>query len=112
MQRTRDEEDEMAVGMLMAGEGVTAETYKQVTEEMFGNYPMREDQAPEGLILHTAGQGEQGFYIYDVWESKEHFQRFVETKLGPAMAAMGGGGGARPEPQFFPVEVLVAGPAG
>ncbi|HZR95055.1 MAG TPA: hypothetical protein VFA56_05135, partial [Gaiellaceae bacterium] len=74
----------MAVGMLLAGEGVTEDIYRQATEKMFGGYPMREDQSPDGLILHTAGQGEQGWYVYDVWESQEHFQRFVESKLGPA----------------------------
>jgi hypothetical protein len=68
---------------------------------------------PEGLIVHTAGFGEDGtFRIYDVWESKEHFQRFVESKLGPAMEASGGeAAGGQLEPQFFPVEVLVKGPA-
>ena len=101
----------MAVGMLLAGEGVTEDSYKQLTEAMFGNYPMREDQAADGLLLHTAGQSEQGWYIYDVWESPEHHQRFVADKLGPAMESTGAGGGAQPQPQFFPVSTLVKGPA-
>ncbi len=29
----------MAVGMLLAGEGITEESYRQLTEAMFGNYP-------------------------------------------------------------------------
>ncbi len=99
----------MAVGMLLAGEAVTEETYRQVTEKMFGSYPMPEDQSPDGLILHTAGQGDQGWYVYDIWESKEHFQRFVESKLGPALQEIGAGGASRPEPQFFPIETLVKG---
>jgi len=101
----------MAVGMLLAGEGITAESYKQLTEAMFGSYPMREDQAPEGLILHTAGASDQGWYIYDVWDSQERFQRFVEKQLGPAIEATGAGGGAQPQPQFFPIETLVNGPS-
>ena len=101
----------MAVGMLLAGEAVTKDTYVQVTESMFGNYPMREDQAAEGLLLHTAGQSPDGWYVYDVWESPEHFQRFVESTLGPALEALGADGGPRPEPQFFPIETLVKGPA-
>jgi len=99
----------MAVGMLLAGEAVTKDTYVQLTEKMFGSYPMREEQSPDGLLVHTAGQGEQGWYVYDVWESKEHFQRFVESKLGPALQEVGADG--RPEPQFFPIETLVKGPA-
>ena len=72
----------MSVGMLLAGEGVTKDSYTQVTEKMFGTYPMREEQSPEGLVLHTAGQSDQGWYIYDIWESQERFQRFVESQLG------------------------------
>ena len=102
----------MAVGMLLAGEGVTKDSYTQVTEKMFGTYPMRDEQSPEGLVLHTAGQSDQGWYIYDIWESQEHFQRFVESKLGPALQEIGAGGGSsRPEPQFFPIETLVKGQA-
>ena len=64
---------------------------------------MRADEAPEGMILHSAGQGEQGFYVYDVWESREAFDRFMEEKLGPAMAeAMGGPPPEGGAPQFFP----------
>lgn len=99
----------MAVGMLLAGEAITSDSYKHLTEAMFGAYPMPESEAPEGLILHTAGESDQGWYVYDVWESKEAFQRFADDQLGPAMASAGASG--RPEPQFFPIETLVKGPA-
>jgi hypothetical protein len=101
----------MAVGMLLAGEPVTRDTYAQLTEKMFGSYPMREDQSPEGLLLHTAGQSDQGWYIYDVWESQDHFQRFVEGKLRPAIDELGIEGGDQLQPQFFPIETIVKGPA-
>jgi hypothetical protein len=101
----------MAVGMLLAGGGVSADMYRRVTERMFGNFPMQENQSPEGLILHTAGESDQGFYVYDVWESKEHFERFVESQLGPALGEVDSGGGARPEPQFFGIDYLVKGTA-
>src|SRR5262245_20295599 len=99
---------EMAVGILMAAPEFTRQVYNDVTARKFGHpAPMREDEAPEGLILHSAGQGEQGFYVYDIWESREAFGRFMEEKLGPAIAEVMGGpppeGGA---PQFFPIEVL------
>ena len=103
----------MAVGMLLAGEGVTRDAYVQVTEKMFGNFPMRSEQAPEGLILHTAGTTPEGFYIYDVWESREHFERFNEELVGPAMREILAGAelaGPPAEPQYFEIEVL-AGPA-
>jgi hypothetical protein len=101
----------MAVGMLLAGEAVTKDTYTQLTEKMFGNYPMREDQSPDGLIVHTAGQADTGWYVYDLWESQEKFQQFVDSKLGPALAELGIGVDNPPKPQFFPIETLVKGPA-
>jgi hypothetical protein len=105
---TNCREVEMAVGVLAAAPEFTRQVYDNITERMFGHSPMRADEAPQGLILHSAGQGEQGFYVYDVWESREDFERFMEERLGPAMAEVMGGpppeGGA---PQFFPIDVLV-----
>lgn len=101
----------MAVGMLLAGEGVTRDAYVHLTEKMFANYPMQEDQSPEGLIVHTAGQSPQGWYIYDLWESREHFERFLEGKLMPATQELGLDAEASPQPQYFDIEVLVKGPS-
>jgi hypothetical protein len=97
------------VAMLLSGEAVTRESYEQLTQKMFGTFPMPADQAPEGLIVHTAGPSERGWYVYDVWRSKEDFQRFAEQKLGPAVQELTGGEGPRPEPQFFEIETLVSG---
>jgi hypothetical protein len=72
----------MAVGVLTAAPEFTKQIYDDVTEKMFGHAsPIREDEAPEGLIVHSAGQGEQGYYVYDIWESGEAFERFMEEKL-------------------------------
>src|SRR2546423_11143092 len=101
----------MAVGMLLGGEGVTRELYEQLTQKMFGNHPMRPDQAPEGLIIHTAGPSEQGWYVYDVWESKEAFQRFAEEKLGPAGQGVTGGESAGPGAPCFGTPTPVNAPA-
>jgi hypothetical protein len=99
----------LAVGMLLAGEGITRDAYVQITEKMFGNYPMRPEQSPEGLIVHTAGQTPDGWYIYDLWESREQFQRFLDQNVAPAMQELGVGGDGGPEPQFFDIETLVKG---
>ncbi len=99
----------MAVGVLSAAPEFTKQIYDDVTEKMFGHAsPMREDEAPEGLILHSAGQGEQGYYVYDVWESREAFERFMEEKLGPALGeVMGGPPPESGAPQYFPIDVLI-----
>jgi hypothetical protein len=97
----------MAVGMLISGEGVTLDTYRRLTEAMFGNYPMTKEQSPDGLIVHTAGNSPQGFYIYDIWESKEHFQRFAENQLATAGQEIGLEESF--EPMFFDIDVMVEG---
>ena len=45
------------------------------------------DSAPDGLIAHTAGfDKEKGvFRIFDVWESREAGQRFLDEKLNPIL---------------------------
>src|SRR2546423_1014775 len=48
----------MAVGILTAAPEFTKQIYDDVTEKMFGHpSPMRAEEAPEGLILHSAGLG-------------------------------------------------------
>ena len=102
----------MAVGMLLAGESVTRDAYRGVTEKMFGTFPMREEDSPEGLILHTAGESAEGFYVYDVWESQAHFERFLESRLSHLLAeASAPERATRPGPQFYPIETMVKGPA-
>ncbi len=96
----------MAVGMLMNLPGVTQAQYEQVNQNLWGRSSMEPEDAPDGLIVHTAGATPDGWYVYDIWESKEHFQRFAEGKLGEATQAVAGGqmGG---EPQFFEIHSLV-----
>lgn len=97
----------MAVGMLLAAPEFTKQVYDNISEKLFGHSPMRADEAPEGLIMHSAGQSEQGHYAYDVWESREAFERFMEERLGPAMAEVMGGPPPEGGAQFFPIDVLV-----
>ena len=45
---------------------------------------------PDGLIFHSAGELEGVFQVFNIWESREHFDRFREERLIPAMKeAMG-----------------------
>ena len=44
---------------------------------------------PEGVIFHSVGFGEDGtFRIYDVWESREHLDRFLNERLMPLHLAL------------------------
>jgi hypothetical protein len=45
------------------------------------------DETPEGAILHTAGFDDEAgvFRIFDVWESREHAERFMKERLQPIL---------------------------
>lgn len=43
---------------------------------------------PSGLIVHTVVKVEGQLRIIDVWESQEDFDKFSESRLGPAFAAV------------------------
>jgi hypothetical protein len=46
-------------------------------------------QDPEGLILHTSSEKDDGtMRIVDVWESKEAYERFEQETLMPAIGSM------------------------
>ena len=50
------------------------------------------DDPPDGVIIHTAGfTGDGGFRIFDVWESREHLQRFLEDRLMPIVQELTAG---------------------
>ena len=93
----------MAVGVLVPLPGVTQEIYEHVNRELFGHYPHEPGDGVPGLILHSAGPADDGWYVYDIWESAEEFKQFAESRIGPAMQSVLGGDAQGPEPQFFDV---------
>jgi hypothetical protein len=69
----------MAVLVIQDFEATTDE-YDQVNAKLG-------DDTPEGGILHSAVDlGGGKMRAVDVWESAEHYQRFVQDKLIPAIA--------------------------
>ena len=57
-------------------------------------------EAPEGLIVHTAGWDEEPgvFRILDVWESREQAQRFIDERLMPIVNELLAGRDDAPPP--------------
>jgi len=97
----------MAIGVLQMMPGGTQEQYEQIGEKMFGSRSSEfsASDAPDGLIMHSAGPRDDGWYVYDIWESEEKLQRFVQERLMPAAQELGA-----PEPtppQIFPIYNLV-----
>lgn len=70
----------MAVGVINRfPEGMGADQYDAVREKMdIQNDP------PEGMIFHSAGELEGRFQVFNVWERAENHERFVADRLRPA----------------------------
>lgn len=89
----------MPAGFVIDLEGMTSAIYDGVNEAT--NFPA---EVPDGLISHVAGPVEGGFRVVDVWESPEHYDRFVQEKLGPALGQVEGADAVSPpKVQEFPI---------
>ena len=74
----------MAWVLIQKSTEATWDDYERVAREVG-------DDAPEGLIYHAAGEAEGGrWQMVDIWESEEHYNRFRDERLMPAVErAMG-----------------------
>src|SRR5439155_25147426 len=63
---------EGAVAVLVEWEGVTAEQY----DEMINRMSVADVSLP-GSLFHVAGPTENGWRVFDVWESPEVLERFT-----------------------------------
>ena len=88
----------MAVTLIIELDGVTAEQYDAVMQNL--GLADGSQSWPEGAIAHYAGPAEGGWCVVDVWESREHFDRFAEERLGPATSQAGV---PVPQPREVPV---------
>ncbi len=93
----------MAVGMLFEMPGGTQQGYDDLNREMFGS--SQPGELPDGLIFHCGGPTAGGWRVFDVWESREAFQRFAQAQLMPAAQKLGLG--QMGEPDFFPIHNMM-----
>jgi hypothetical protein len=70
----------MAVGLRLGFSQLTLDDYDKVCEAL--NFP---GDWPEGLKAHSSHETDGKLVVNDVWESREHFDRFVQERLGPSM---------------------------
>jgi hypothetical protein len=88
-------------------EGVTIEMLEEVDAEMGAT-----TNPPVGMIVHTAYADGDRMRVVDVWESKEAFQEFGQSRLGPAIAKVSGAHGltpSAPETTMIEVQQLIRG---
>lgn len=80
----------MAIVLVHEGPTVTRENYDKTVEKLTGKTKMESlsDWPVDGILVHCAGEGPNGFRVVDVWESQEAVDAFGE-KLGPVLAEVG-----------------------
>ena len=95
----------MAVVLVHQGPSLTQERYEEVVRKLTGKSRMETpgDWPVEGLLVHAAGQGPNGFRVVDVWESEDAAQRFGEV-LGPLLQE----GGITEQPDLYPAHTFVS----
>jgi hypothetical protein len=91
----------MATGVKIDAPGQTVDSYREMNRKMFGGNDAP-DTPPQGLILHTAGEVGGALRIFDVWETREDFERFVEEFVRPVMGDVEG-----PEPEIYELASVV-----
>jgi hypothetical protein len=88
----------MAVGLRLGFSENTLKDYDDVCEAL--NFPA---EWPDGLIAHSSHEADGRLVVNDVWESRQHFDRFVEQRL---QAAIGQSLGDRArEPQIVETQL-------
>jgi quinol monooxygenase YgiN len=80
------------------------EIYESVNENAFGS---KQPQMIDGLIVHTAGEGPDGFCVVDVWESREAFDTFMNERIMPAVEELGIQGDESMAPQIIDVTTIL-----
>lgn len=56
---------------------------------------------PDGLLVHTAGFDGDTFRILEVWESKDHQERFLQEILMPAINSTADQGASEPDTRDY-----------
>lgn len=93
----------MAIVMMQEMTEASVEQYDQIAAKL-----NPDENPPEGLIVHAAGQREGGgMRIVDVWESEDAYNRFREQRLGPVVREVIGEQAGPPEHETFEVHHLV-----
>ena len=85
---------------------LTQEKYEEVVRRLTNGKSRFEEPSDlpfEGLLVHMAGQGSNGFCVVDIGESEDAVRRFRET-ISPIAQAVG----IEEPPEFFPAHTFVS----
>lgn len=79
--------------------GMTSGQYDKVDKELVASGKNK----PKGRLYHAAAPKAGGWFVVDVWESREHLDRFAQT----LMPVLQKNGVTQPQPQVYPVHNII-----
>jgi len=82
----------MAVGLRLDFQNLGLEDYDATCRAL--NFPA---DWPDGLLAHGSAEVDGRLRVVDVWESRPHFDRFVEERLGSAIGEAVGDRAEQPQ---------------
>jgi hypothetical protein len=103
--RTLLESNRVAILAIFKANKITKEMYEALRKEVDW-----EHQHPDGVVLHAAAFDNAGanFRVVDIWESEEHLNKFVTSRLLPVMKKINM---PMPEGEIFQINDVSAFPA-
>ena len=95
-----NKECDVAIAHIVQAPGVTQEQYDQLTGEL----ESRGYGAPDGRVYHVAFPSDEGWTVFNVWESEEKLQSFAAVIM-PIFADAG----VKPQQKIYPIHNIVKG---
>ena len=96
----------MPVVLVHQGRTLKREGYEESVRKLTGGkdrVETRADWPVEGLLVHVAGEGPNGFRVVDVWESEDACRAFGD-KLMPILQEIG----ITDEPEIYQAHTFVS----
>jgi hypothetical protein len=93
---------------------VVQDWIEQETDRSTTNYDaiserlQAQGEPPAGLLVHTAGFTGNGFRIFEVWESRGDYERFVEERLMPLIQEVAPADDRQPQQTIYELHGFVA----
>lgn len=75
----------MADAVILEFEGVGREQYDAVNERLGIDQDSGQGDWPAGLVFHAGAAKPGGLVVFEVWESKDAQERFMNERLGRAL---------------------------
>lgn len=62
--------------------------WPEITPELYDKTRIRtrwEEDVPDGVVLHASWFADDGFHVFDIWESESQFSRFIAERIAPVL---------------------------